>query len=134
MPFALQDPTRLAVDSLDIHRGAIDKTTVTSQCPIRVMPWVKRILLETGIEIQKIGNYNYRCVRRAKEGRVNSSESSTSADSFSSVEGGEDPEASSSRTQIAQMTRFKTPQHQVRYCLERMKRRILETRLCSPCS
>ena len=95
MPFALQDPTSFAVDSLDIHRGAIDKTTVTSQCPTRVMPWVKRILLEMGIEIQKIGNYNYRCVRRAKEGRVNSLEGSTSADSFLSVEGGEDSQASS---------------------------------------
>ena len=48
-----------------------------------------------GIEIQKIGSYNYRCVRRAKEGRVNSPEGSTSADSFSSVEGVEDPQASS---------------------------------------
>lgn len=95
MPFALQDPPSSAVDSLDIHRGAIDKTTVTSQCPTRVMPWVKQILLEMGIEIQKIGSYNYRCVRRAKEGRVNSSEGSTSADSFSSAEGGEDPQASS---------------------------------------
>jgi protein-serine/threonine kinase len=51
---------------MGMHRGAIDKTTVTTQPPARVMAHVAGVLQAMGVEIQQESTYRFRCIRPKK--------------------------------------------------------------------
>ncbi|KAF5329441.1 hypothetical protein D9619_008999 [Psilocybe cf. subviscida] len=55
-----------AAAGMGIHRGAIDKTTVTTQPPPRVMAHVAGVLQAMGVEIQQESTYRFRCIRPKK--------------------------------------------------------------------
>lgn len=50
-------------ETLDIHRGAIDQETITTQAPPAVMSRVNAALMSMGVEIQVESEYRYRCIR-----------------------------------------------------------------------
>lgn len=60
--------------ALVIHRGAIDRTTITTREPAEVMSSVKDALDEMGIEITLIYAHKYRCVRPRRHRPVSSSD------------------------------------------------------------
>ncbi|GLB44567.1 hypothetical protein LshimejAT787_1701940 [Lyophyllum shimeji] len=48
---------------LAIHRGAIDKTTITNHAPPEAMRRVRVALQRMGVIVQAEGEYRYRCIR-----------------------------------------------------------------------
>lgn len=48
---------------LAIHRGAIDKTTITNHAPPEAMRRVRVALQSMGVIVQAEGEYRYRCIR-----------------------------------------------------------------------
>ncbi|EKM76569.1 hypothetical protein AGABI1DRAFT_78304 [Agaricus bisporus var. burnettii JB137-S8] len=50
-------------DVLDIHRGAIDRTTITTQPPKEVISKIKSVLDSIGINAQPESAFRYRCIR-----------------------------------------------------------------------
>ncbi|KAF7759891.1 hypothetical protein Agabi119p4_11586 [Agaricus bisporus var. burnettii] len=61
-------------DVLDIHRGAIDRTTITTQPPKEVISKIKSVLDSIGINAQPESAFRYRCIRpsQANSGSENS--------------------------------------------------------------
>ena len=55
-------------ETLGIHRGAIDQTTITTQPPSMVMKHVNKILQEMGVQIQEESTFHYRCIRAGRRG------------------------------------------------------------------
>ncbi|KAF5375400.1 hypothetical protein D9615_007962 [Tricholomella constricta] len=56
-------PSIPAYQGLGIHRGAIDKTTITTQAPPDAMARVRAALETMGIVVQAESEYRYRCIR-----------------------------------------------------------------------
>ncbi|XP_006455596.1 hypothetical protein AGABI2DRAFT_210030 [Agaricus bisporus var. bisporus H97] len=50
-------------DVLDVHRGAIDRTTITTQPPKEVISKIKSVLDSIGINAQPESAFRYRCIR-----------------------------------------------------------------------
>jgi len=50
-------------NTLPIHRGAIDQSTITTRPPLQVMASVRSVLEDMGVNIQIESEYKYRCVR-----------------------------------------------------------------------
>lgn len=48
---------------LDVHRGAIDQTTITTEPPPSVMKRVREVLQSMGVVVQSESEYRYRCIR-----------------------------------------------------------------------
>ncbi|KAF8153968.1 hypothetical protein B0H34DRAFT_72238 [Crassisporium funariophilum] len=51
------------LEALGTHRGAIDRTTITTQPPATVMKRINAILLNMGVHIQEESAFKYRCIR-----------------------------------------------------------------------
>ncbi|KAF8064231.1 hypothetical protein FPV67DRAFT_1420547 [Lyophyllum atratum] len=56
-------PPTPAYLGLPLHRGAIDKTTITTHAPPEAMRRVRVALQSMGIIVQAEGEYRYRCIR-----------------------------------------------------------------------
>ena len=53
--------------TLDVHRGAIDQTTITTQPPQQVMQRMESLLQNMGIWVEKETAFRYRCIRLKKD-------------------------------------------------------------------
>ncbi|KAJ3491810.1 hypothetical protein NLJ89_g11302 [Agrocybe chaxingu] len=73
------EKSQVNLDSLDIHRGAIDQTTITTEPPTKVMKRVNALLQELGVQIQEETPFRYRCIRAKKVGAPTSEASSEAA-------------------------------------------------------
>ncbi|KAF9528826.1 hypothetical protein CPB83DRAFT_853802 [Crepidotus variabilis] len=62
--------------NLDIHRGAIDQGTLTTQPPCQVMERVNSVLEGMGVVIQSESPFRLRCIRAGKPGVPSSPTSS----------------------------------------------------------
>jgi len=67
-------------DALDVHRGAIDQTTITTEAPTKVMERVGSVLREMGVEVQEESAFRYRCIRMKKGGDAPSPPASAGLD------------------------------------------------------
>ncbi|KAF8630717.1 hypothetical protein AX15_002742 [Amanita polypyramis BW_CC] len=62
VPMSLYDAQLPQHMWLNIHRGALDQTLVTSEPPPRVMEQIRQILDDMGIVVKTESDFKYRCI------------------------------------------------------------------------